>query len=315
MKKIINLVFLLFLYQFASAQIEQTKVKPFIPEVFSQFPNVRDLAISPDGNEIYFTIQSYMDGVSAIGCVKKVGEKWGVAQIASFSGKANDLEPFFYSDGLRLYFVSNRSLDAESSTLKDYDIWYVERKSLNREWSQPINVGAPINSPANEFYPSLSKNRNLYFTSDALTTKGKDDIFVCEYKDKNYVAPLSLSDSINTPGYEFNAFISSDESYLIFTAYNREGGFGSGDLYVSYKNKNGDWSKSINLGKEINSDKMDYCPFVDTNNMLYYTSKRNSVKPSFERALTLSELQKEMNKYENGLSRIYSVDIKTILKK
>lgn len=313
MKKIIVVFSFLFSCSFSFAQIEQ--VKGFLPEVFSQFPNVRDIAISPDGNEVYFTIQSYLEGVSAIGCVKRVGEKWGKVEVANFSGKVNDMEPFFYSDGLRLYFVSNRALDSKSSEIKDYDIWYVERKSLTSEWSQPINVGAPINSAANEFYPSLSKNRNLYFTSDALTTKGKDDIFVCEYKDMKYSVPVSLSDSINTPGYEFNAFISSDESYLLFTAYNREGGFGSGDLYISYRNKNGDWLKSTNLGKEINSDKMDYCPFVDSKSILYFTSKRNLVKSVFEKSLSLSELQKEMNKYENGLSRIYSVPLKNNIQK
>ncbi len=315
MKKIVVIFSCIFFSNVSIAQSEQTNVNAFFPEVFSQFPNVRDIAVSPNGNEVYFTIQSYMEGVSAIACIKRVGEKWGVAQVASFSGKANDLEPFFNSDGLRLYFVSNRTLDAESSVVKDYDIWYVERKSLNREWSLPINVGSPVNSSANEFYPTLSKSNNLYYTSDALTTKGKDDIFICEYKDGKYLAPVSLSDSINTTGYEFNAFVSPDESYMLFTAYNREGGFGSGDLYVSYKNKNGDWSKSVNLGKEINSDKMDYCPFVDANNVLYFTSKRNAVKTVFDKKLNLEELQKEMNKYENGLSRIYSVDAKTILKK
>lgn len=313
MKKIVVVFSFMFLYHFSFAQIEQ--VKGFLPEVFSQFPNVRDIAFAPDGNEVYFTIQSHLEGVSVIGFIKRVGGKWSAVQVASFSGKANDLEPFFNSDGLRLYFVSNRSLDAGSSVVKDYDIWYVERKNLNGEWSLPINVGSPVNSSSNEFYPSLSKNGNLYFTSDALTTKGKDDIFICEYKHGKYLAPVSLSDSINTPGYEFNAFVSSDESYILFTAYNREGGFGSGDLYISYKNRNGGWSKAMNLGKEINSDKMDYCPYVDASNVLYFTSKRNNVKSVFDKNLNLVELQKEMNKYENGLSRIYSFDAKAILKK
>ena len=66
------------------------------------------------------------------------------------------------------------------------------------------------------------------------STKGKDDIFVSKWENGKYTEPVSLSDSINSDGYEFNAFIAPDESYIIFTAYQREDGFGSGDLYMSY---------------------------------------------------------------------------------
>mgnify|MGYP000674852256 FL=1 len=55
---------------------------------------------------------------------------------------------------------------------------------------------------------------------------------------------------------------------------------------------------------------MDYCPFVDEKNgVLYFTSRRvsSAIKSSFK---NLNELNKEINKYENGLSRIYKVDFK-----
>ena len=72
-----------------------------------------------------------------------------------------------------------------------------------------------------------------------------------------------------------------DESYIIFTAYQREDGFGSGDLYMSIKDSDGIWAKAKNLGAEINSNKMDYCPYVDTKtNTLYFTSKRSEINNS-----------------------------------
>ena len=56
-------------------------------------------------------------------------------------------------------------------------------------------------------------------------------------------------------------------------------GFGSGDLYISYRISDNVWTKAKNLGAEINSDKMDYCPYVDTKtNTLYFTSKRSDSK-------------------------------------
>lgn len=298
-----------------NAVIAQT-VKPYFPDIIAQYPSVRDIAISTDGSEIYFSVQGHQGELSSIVVVNYRNGNYLKPQVASFSGQYHDLEPFLSPDGLRLYFSSDRPLDAKSNELKDYDIWYVERKTITDKWSEAINIGAPINTKDNEFYPSVTLTNNLYFTCDGAMTKGKDDIFMSEFKNGKYEMPVSLNDSINSIGYEFNAFVSPDESYMLYTCYNREGGLGSGDLYISFKNKSNQWLKSRNLGKSINSSAMDYCPFVDTKTgVLYFTSKRNAVKKQLDKTQTLEEILHEMSIYENGMSRLYQVDIKSVLKK
>jgi len=283
-------------------------VKPFIPEIVSQFPSVRDVAISPDGSETYFTIQSYGEEISAIVFVKLEDGSYSKPRVAVFSGKFSDMEPCFSADGLRLYFVSNRPLSDSLNGPKDYDIWYVERRSTAADWVGPFNMGAPVNSSDNEFYPSFGKSGNLYFTCDGKGSKGKDDIFFCAFRNGKYIERVSMNDSINSDGYEFNAFVAPDESYLLYTCYNKKGDYGSGDLYISRK-KNGVWSKGVNSGPEINTSKMEYCPFVDTKNgVLYFTSRRNSVNNTFDSQQTLDELLHEMNRYENGQSRLYQIN-------
>ena len=290
-------------------------VKPFLSEIIEHYPGVRDIAISTDESDTYFSVQGYQGELSTIVCVNNNKGNYSKPEVASFSGKYHDLEPFLSPDGLRLYFSSDRPLDNSSKELKDYDIWYVERKTLKEEWSKPINVGEPINTKDNEFYPSITLSNNLYFTCDGAMSKGKDDIFICEYKNGKYELPVSLNDSINSIGYEFNAFVAPNESFMLYTCYNKDGGFGSGDLYISFKNKENQWTKSQNLGKTINSNVMDYCPFVDIKaGILYFTSKRNAIKKQLENKQTLEEVLKEMNVYENGLSRLYQVDISHILK-
>lgn len=283
------------------------EVKPFLPEIVSQFPNVRDVTISPDGSETYFTIQSFNEEISAIVFVKLVDGAYSKPQVAMFSGRFSDMEPVFSADGLKLYFVSNRPLYDSLNETKDYDIWYVERRSPATGWVGPFNMDAPVNTTDNEFYPSFGKSGNLYFTCDGKGSKGKDDIFMCEFSKGKYQTRVSLSDSINSDGYEFNAFVAPDESYLLYTCYNKKGDFGSGDLYISRK-KNGVWTKGVNSGSDINTSKMEYCPFVDTKNgILYFTSRRNKVNSTFERKQTIYELLEEMNRYENGQSRLYQI--------
>ena len=54
---------------------------------------------------------------------------------------------------------------------------------------------------------------------------------------------------------------------------------------------------------------MDYCPFYDVNTkILYFTSKRNNIEDkNFD---SIEAFVDEISKIENGLSRIYKVEIK-----
>lgn len=288
-------------------------VKPAF-ESLKNFPNLRDFTLSSVGDEGYFTIQSPLGEASVLAKLKKINNEWSDPIIVPFSGKYKDIEPFLSPNNLRLYFASNRPLDESLNETKDFDIWYVERQSKDSEWGIPINIGAPINTTFNEFYPSITNDNNLYYTSDGTDSKGKDDIFVSKWDQDQYSSPLSLSDSINTSGYEFNAFISPDESFVVFSGYQREDGLGSGDLYISTLDDNHQWGKAINMGENINSQYMDYCPFYDIKSKtLYFTSRRSSIK-NINNFKNIKDLLGEIDQHENGLSRIYkiSIDIETI---
>jgi hypothetical protein len=277
-------------------------------DFLTNYQNVRDIAISKNVDEVYFTIQSPDEQVSKIAFVVKEKNKWSKPQLVSFTSNHRDIEPFLSDDGLRLYFASNRPLHDSISKSKDYDIWYVERKNQKSKWSNPINLGFPINSEFDEFYPSVATNGNLYFTSENPKSLGKDDIYVSYLKNNQYSEPENLGNNINSVGYEFNAFISPDEKFILFTGYGRPDGLGSGDLYISYKDKLGNWEVAKNLGSSINSKAMDYCPFYDSKNKtLYFTSKRNSINNiGFD---SIEGFIDEISKYENGFSRIYKYQI------
>lgn len=308
MKKLLIFVFVL-LSELIIAQ-EQSSVQPFIPKIFSQFPAVRDFTMSGAEDEAYFTAQSLQGEISVIMGIKKDNSQWGEPIVMPFSGRHIDLEPFLTLDGLKLFFVSKRPIHKDSIGEKDYDIWYVQRVNKNEPWSDPINLGVPVNSEHNEYYPSIAENGNMYITSDRAGSIGKDDLFFCEWKNGSYTDPVSLSDAINSEGYEFNAYIAPDESFLIFGGYNRSDGNGGGDLYISYQHEDNIWSQAKNLGPKINSEKIDYCPFVDADgNTLYFTSKRVLFDLPDEGFSSLSGLLTELNKYKNGSSRIYKVSI------
>lgn len=281
-------------------------------EFLSNYHHVRDFTISSDQKEAYFSIVSPNEKLSAIAFMKKVKDKWSKPELVSFTGKYKDLEPFLSTDGLKLYFASNRSL-TENGEPKDFDIWFVERKNTASEWSAPVNIGSPVNTAADEFYPTVARNNNLYYTSDSDKSMGKDDIFMSVWNGKKYENPIRLDENINSKGYEFNAYISPDENFLIYTIYGSPDGLGSGDLYISFKDADGRWKKSFNLSA-FNSESMDYCPFYDASTQtLYFTSKRSL--PTTKSFQNIKAFETEIQQYQNGLSRIYKVSLKDVLEK
>jgi len=295
-----------FLLSKASTAQDSLHIFPF-ENGLEDFQNVRDFCISKDHSEVYFTIQSPMGEISQIACMRMVNDAWSKPELLSFCNANSYMEPFLSDDGTRLYFASDRHEGKSVKVAKNFDIWYVERE-VGGKWSEPINLGKTVNSDNSEFYPTLSEKGNLYFTMEASTGKGKDDIYFCAWNGKKFAEPVILGDNINSTGYEFNAFISSDERFLIYTKYNAEDGYGSGDLYIARKDASGNWQKAENLGNSINTKYMEYCPFYDAaNKQLYFTSKRNVMEPQDFK--TIEEFQQVVNGPENGLSKIYFVNL------
>ncbi len=268
--------------------------------------NVRDFCISDDQLEVYFTLQSQQQDISRIACIQKAKRGLENPQLLTFSSRYNDLEPFLSPDQHRLYFASNRPLSGLIGPAKDFDIWYVQRQSLQEGWGIPQRLDSTVNSVDDEFYPCVTSSGNLYFTRDSKNGLGHDDLYICKWSNGHYKTAELLDTIINSSGYEFNAFVSRDESTLIYTRYNVPGGLGSGDLYISHRDQCGNWTSPKNLGAPINSAAMDYCPYYDeTNGTLYFTSRKNQlIQKEWSH---WKEMIDYISKDANGCSKVYSL--------
>jgi Tol biopolymer transport system component len=282
----------------------------FLLDEISTNLNERDMAISPDGNEMFYTMQGYQNSFSVIIHRTKIsGSKWSAPEVASFSGSYGDLEPAFSADGKKLFFSSNRPVTG--TALKDYDIWVSEKNKDG--WSEPKNLGKFINTEANEFYPSVATNGNLYFTAEYKKGVGKEDIYISRWVNGSYTESVALDTAVNSRLYEFNAFVSPDEQFILFTGYGRKDDAGGGDLYISIKDTNGHWQGAKNLAF-LNSKKLDYCPSVSFDKkVMYFTSSRHAILPYNEKPLTYTDLIKKFTNPLNGSENIYWVDFEEVL--
>jgi hypothetical protein len=266
---------------------------------------------SPDGKTLYISknIGTRM-GVILVSQFEK--GRWGTPEVAPFSGRFSDYDPFFSPDGTKLFFISTRPTQSgETKPRKDYDIWVVEKTKTG--WSEPKNVGAPVNTDKDEYYPSVASDGTLYFSANReASTKGSFDVYRSRFVEGKYTEPENLGDAVNGKSTEVDNYIAPDQSFLVFASYGRPDSLGSGDLYISH-NRNGAWTPARHLGGGINSSAREYCPIGSPDGKyFFFTSFRGFVDQPPARPLTYQELTSKLRSTLNGLGNIYQVDLSAL---
>ncbi len=139
------------------------------------------------------------------------------------------------------------------------DLFVSER--IGKEWTKPVNMGAPINSGHWETQPCFSSDgKTLYFVRGLVKHRERrdpqnQDIYKTEIlPNGTWSKPEKLGANINTPGREESVQIHPDGQTLYFSS-NGHTGMGGQDLFMSRKDATGRWGKAINLGYPINTHK------------------------------------------------------------
>lgn len=151
-------------------------------------------------------------------------------------------------DGLYLFFTGCNRPDGVGRC----DIYVCKREE--NTWSEPFNIGPPVNTRGWESQPSLSADgRTLYFVSNRPGGFGGYDIWSTELlEDGKWAPPVNLGPSVNTPYDEHSPFIHPDNQTLYFSS-NGWPGFGNKDLFLSRRDHEGKWQEPVNLGYPINT--------------------------------------------------------------
>jgi outer membrane protein OmpA-like peptidoglycan-associated protein len=134
-------------------------------------------SISPDGLTLYFSSRRLgsIDGSEDIWVAyKNTDGAWGrpVNLGAPINTGASERAPFIANDGKTLYFSSNGHPGFGA-----HDI-FMSRKRDDGSWSEPVNLGSPINSTGDdEFLTIPAKGDKIFFASQRENLKGSLDIY------------------------------------------------------------------------------------------------------------------------------------------
>jgi len=214
------------------------------------------VSFTPNLEEIYFSSQNKGD-VASIHYSQISNGAWQPIKEANFTRgeKAGEMEPFVTQDGKQIYFT------AYNKDFTDTKIWVVNRE--NNSWSTAKKLKSPINNEE-VFNSTLASNGDLFYTDIF-----KSQTFYSPFKNGQYpeILPADIP-------FGIHGFISPDQSYLLVDNRNKEDNSRKDrDLYVYFKQKDGSWSKPINLGTSINSTVSETVPTVSPDGKYLFFSR------------------------------------------
>ena len=193
------------------------------PEVIDTDLNSNDdegaCCLTPDGRTMYLTVcksdPSY-PRYATIATSNRSDASWGKATELKLTRDTLSAyaHPAISPDGQWLYFVSNMP-----GGLGGYDIWRVQLTTSGLGGVE--NLGAPINTPGDEMFPTFRPNGDLYFSSDGHEGMGGLDIYIAHSVNNE----TNNDFTIEHPGYPLNS--AGDDFGMTFEGLLNKGYFSS----------------------------------------------------------------------------------------
>lgn len=135
------------------------------------------------------------------------------------------------------------------------------------------NMGDSINSPASEYFPTVSIQDSLFLFMRRKNLS-REDFYVSKMGVHGFSAAIPLSDTLNFAAKKGSMSLSADLQTLYYAADYTEQGYGRYDIYKVQRSAWG-WSNPKNLGQRINSDFWDSAPSIAPDgNSIYFASNR-----------------------------------------
>ena len=288
----------------------------FAPGIISSGLYERDITMDQTGTEIFYGIGfgkyvTIMITLLVDGC-------WTEPEVASFASDLNYFyfEPCLSHDGKKILFLCTRPPSGKEPKpgWGHQNIWASDRKE-NGEWSEPYDLGPPINSDQAEYFPSLTKDGILYFTRQ--TSDSGSAIYRSRWVDGQYMEPERLPDTVNKKGNLYNACIAGNESFLVSCVAENDDGSppGTAVYCIFFRNSNDSWSEGIKLGESINPPGVNASsPSLSPDGKYFFFSSARTETDDLTTLMPLKQnrILEYHNSPQNGHSDIYWVDIKVI---
>lgn len=201
-----------------------------------------------NGEEFFFTRRPTYEGdENRIYYTKLIKNGWASPVLSPISMNCFEFEPVISPVEDKIFIYSERK--GNRNEKYDGDLWVSKKE--NGLWGEAEYLLSPVNKKWC-MTVSISNDKTLYFTSNY---KGKRGIFKAPLVNGTYSDMEFLNEEVNSDYYS-HPFISRDESFMLMDG--QPTGRGNSELFISFRQDNGQWSKPKNMGEIINATKTEF---------------------------------------------------------
>ena len=179
--------------------------------------------------------------------------------------------PTLTADQSTMFFTAVPKKQIENRTGEDIFVSFKQ----DGEWGEPMPLS--INTQANEGTCSISADgKVLVFTScQGRKSFGSCDLYISERIGKEWTEPINMGENINSSSWDSQPSLSADGRTLYFVS--NRGKKNNHDIFVSYRNENGQWSIAQALPAPINTPKDEFSPFIHANGKTLFFSSEGHI--------------------------------------
>ncbi len=184
----------------------------------------------------------------------------------------SEIAPVIAPDGKTLY-VARAYHPQNTGDKSKYDIWYSTLQS-NGTWSRLKNIGKPLNNSDDNVVISVTADNNTLLVENLYNSDGsfKSDggISVSHRTASGWSVPkkVNINNYINNNRYE--SFCPTANRKVLIMSVERNEGYGEKDMYVSFLQLDGSYSKPLNMGPVLNSSNEEGTPYIAPDNKTLY---------------------------------------------
>lgn len=283
-----------------------SRAELFAPGILNSGLATRDIALMPDGSEIFVGI--FMPGFRKAVIIEthREGPGWTAPEVAAFSRdpRWRCLEPCISPDGRRFFFVSDRPEDPKADKPGPFGIWVMERDGGG--WSPARRLPKEVNGPENSFYPSITREGLLHF----LREEGQGGwIMRSAWRDGAWTPAEKLPPPFNADARQANPRVDPDGRFILVPLMGRADSLGGADYYGYFRRDDGTWAGPVHLGPQVNSAARDEfsISLSPDGRVVFFGSDR--ALPRLEgRPLRFADLLAERTQPGNGQTALWWVD-------
>ncbi|MFD2166319.1 TolB family protein [Thalassotalea euphylliae] len=206
--------------------------------------------------------------------------QWQMPTALPFSGGYLEADPYYSADYSTLYFVSKRPIDGSLTATESVNLW--KTKMVDGQWQEPEYM-PELSSDANDLYPSVTNNDDLYFPS---FRNEKRLMYVAKATANGFEKPQALPAEMFGEGGLIGDTVVLRDGKTIIYSMRRADSLGKGDLYVS-KLVDGKWTVATTLGDKVNTADHEFTPIVSPDGQyLFFTRIENGRGNIYQIALS-----------------------------